>query len=594
MARLMLLLAALALLALPAQAQQHTKDAAAQLDRLIEDVRAFDLREDPLLAGRMGDLAALARWPDVSPAARARRARANARFAGRLAAIDRKALNHARAVNAGLLDFVLQDRALSARFDEAALPFTNDSGFHTEPAYLARASSAGSVAEAEAWIARLAALPGYFAQQEANLRAGMSEGLTQPRRIADDIIATLKATLDNPDFAQDFAAPLAALPASLPPQQRARLEQELTRTVREKVRPAYEKLLDFLQNEYRPAARTSIGLSDVPDGKEWYAALVRRYTTTDMTPLQVHQLGLAEVARIRAQMEVVIKKTGFEGNFAQFLHFLRTDPRFYARTPDDLLRHAAWIAKSADGKLPQFFGRLPRLPYGVYPVPAAIAPHYTTARYWPGDARAHRAGGYMVNTWALDQRPLYELPALTLHEAVPGHHLQVALAQELQDVPEFRKELYLTAFGEGWALYAEKLGEEMGLYTTPYEEFGRLTYAMWRACRLVMDTGIHAMGWSRERAMQCLKDNSALSLHNIETETDRYISWPGQALGYKIGELTIVRLRRKAEAALGEDFDLRAFHDAVLGDGAVTMAMLQEKIDRWIAAQQKAAALQAE
>ncbi len=594
MARLMLLLAALALLALPARAQQHTKDAAAQLDRLIEDVRAFDLREDPLLAGRMGDLAALARWPDVSPAARARRARANARFAERLAAIDRQALDHARAVNAGLLDFVLQDRALSARFDEAALPFTNDSGFHTEPAYLARASRAGSVAEAEAWIARLAALPGYFSQQQANLRTGMSEGITQPRRIADDIIATLKATLDNPDFAQDFAAPLAALPASLPPQQRARLEQELARTVREKVRPAYEKLLDFLQNEYRPAARTSIGLSAVPDGKAWYAALVRRYTTTNMTPLQVHQLGLAEVKRIRAQMEAVIKKTGFDGNFAQFLHFLRTDPRFYARTPDDLLRHAAWIAKSADGKLPQFFGRLPRLPYGVYPVPAAIAPHYTTARYWPGDARAHRAGGYMVNTWALDQRPLYELPALTLHEAVPGHHLQVALAQELQDVPEFRKELYLTAFGEGWALYAEKLGEEMGLYTTPYEEFGRLTYAMWRACRLVMDTGIHAMGWSRERAMQCLKDNSALSLHNIETETDRYISWSGQALGYKIGELTIVRLRRKAEAALGEDFDLRAFHDAVLGDGAVTMAMLEDKIDRWIAAQQKAAALPAE
>ncbi len=584
MARVLILIAALALRAVPA----HAGDAAAQLAQLIEDVRAFDLREDPLLAGREGDLAALARWPDVSAAARSRRARANARFAARLDAIDRKALNHAQAINAGLLGFVLQDRLVSARFDEAALPFTNDSGFHTEPAYLARSTRADTPEKARAWITRLAALPGYFGQQEDNLREGLRTGVTQPRRIVDDIIATLKAMLDNPSFARDFAAPLAALPQSLPPEQRARLDAQAAQTIKTRVRPAYEKLLAFLIEKYRPAARTSLGLSEVPQGKAWYAALVRRYTTTDMTPREVHQLGLAEVKRIRAQMDAVIKKTGFRGDFAQFLHFLRTDPRFYAKSPDALLRHAAWIAKTADGKLPQFFGRLPRLPYGVYPVPAAMAPHYTTARYWPGDARAHRAGGYMVNTYALNQRPLYELPALTLHEAVPGHHLQVALAQELQDVPAFRKNLYLTAFGEGWGLYAEKLGEEMGMYTTPYAQFGRLTYEMWRACRLVMDTGIHAFGWSRERAMACLKDNSALSLHNIETETDRYISWPGQALGYKIGELTIVRLRHKAEAALGDAFDLRAFHDEVLGDGAVTMAMLEQKIDRWIAAQKGA------
>ena len=590
MTRMTLLFAAtIALLAVPAQAQQTNTGAAVHLNQLIKDVRAFDLREDPELAGRMGDLAALARWRDVSPGARARRAKVNAGFAARLAGIDRSGLNHAQAVNAALLDFVLRDRAVSARFDEAAFPFTNDSGFHTAPAFAARSTRADSMARAKAWIARLDALPDYFSQQEANLRAGMKTGITQPQRIVDDIIATVQATLDNPDFATDFAAPLAALPRATPPKQRAALEQELDRTVRDRVRPAYVKLLAFLRDDYRPAARASLGLWGVPDGKAWYAALVRRYTTTDMTPLAVHQLGLAEVKRIRKEMDAVIKKTGFDGDFAQFLHFLRTDTRFYAKTPDELLRRAAWIAKTADGKLPQFFGRLPRLPYGVYPVPVAIAPHYTSARYWPGDARAHRAGGYMVNTYALDQRPLYALPSLTLHEAVPGHHLQGALAQELEDVPEFRKELYLTAFGEGWALYAEKLGGEMGMYTTPYEEFGRLTYEMWRACRLVMDTGIHAMGWSRERAMACLKDNSALSLHNIETETDRYISWPGQALGYKIGELTILRLRERAEKALGADFDLRAFHDAVLGDGAVTMTMLEDKITRWIKAQQAAA-----
>ena len=484
------------------------------------------------------------------------------------------------------MGFVLRDRGLDARFDEAALPFTNDSGFHTEPAFAARAVRARNGAEARAWIARLSALPEYFDQQEANLRTGMGEGITQPRRIVDDIIATVRATLNDDGFAAQFARPLQALPKSMTPEEGAALQADLDAVVKTRVRPAYEKLLDFLENEYRPAARTSLGLSDVPGGKAWYAALVRRYTTTDMSPAQVHQLGLAEVKRIRAQMDAVIKKTGFKGDFAQFLHFLRNDPRFYAKTPDELLRRAAWIAKRIDGKMPQFFGRLPRLPYGVRPVPAAIATHYTTARYWPGDVRQHRAGSYMVNTWKLDQRPLYELPALTLHEAVPGHHHQFALAQELQDVPAFRRDLYLTAFGEGWALYAEKLGIEMGLYTTPYEEFGRLTYEMWRACRLVMDTGIHAFGWSRERAMQCLTDNSALALHNIETETDRYISWPGQALGYKIGELTIVRLRHKAEAALGDAFDLRAFHDEVLSDGAVTMAMLEDKVERWIAAQQ--------
>ncbi|MDQ7077870.1 MAG: DUF885 family protein [Robiginitomaculum sp.] len=564
----------------PALAQEE------KLNILIGDVRAFDLRENPVLAGREGDVAALSRWPDVRPHARARRAAINARFAKRLAAINTSRLDAGAKVNADLLDFVLHDRLARARFDEAAMPFTNDSGFHTDAGYLARSTRATNVQEAEAWIARLNALPTYFEQNMDNLRAGIDEGITQPQLVVDAVIATLKATLADQDFAKGFAAPFNTLPAGMADAEKTALQERLNAAITDKVRPAYENLLQFFEEEYRPEARSSIGISDVPGGAAYYADLVKIFTTTDMTPAQVHDLGRSEVARIRKEMEKVILQSGFEGTFAEFLNFLRTDPQFYAKTPGELLRHAAWIAKKADDQMPKMFSKLPRLPYGVRPVPAAIAPHYTTARYWPGDARNHRAGGYMVNTYALDQRPLYELPALTLHEAVPGHHHQIALAQELKNVPAFRKDLYLTAFGEGWGLYAEKLGIEMGMYTTPYENFGRLTYEMWRACRLVMDTGIHAMGWTRDQAMKCLQDNSALSLHNIETETDRYIAWPGQALGYKIGELTILRLRKKAETALGENFDLRAFHDEVLSDGSITMAMLEAKIDRWIKGQE--------
>jgi len=569
-------------LALPGLAQAQ----AVKLDQLIKDVRAFDLREDPIQAGQEGNVAALSLWPDLRPLARARRAAINARFVQRLKSIDQTGLNDSQKTNAGLLDFVLDERAKRANFDGAALPFTNDSGFHTQIGFLARSTQPTTIAEAQAWITRLAAFPGFFKQHTDNLRAGLDEGITQPRRVVEAVIATIKGTLADDGFAASFAAPLGALPANVDEETRKALQIKLDEAVNTKVRPAYEALLHFLEDDYLPKTRTSIGISDVPGGAAYYADLVKIFTTTNMTPQQVHDLGKSEVARIRKEMEQVILQTGFEGSFADFLNFLRTDPQFYVKTPGDLLRHAAWIAKKADDQMPTMFGKLPRLPYGVRPVPDAIAPHYTTARYWPGDVRTHRAGGYMVNTYALDQRPLYELPALTLHEAVPGHHHQFALAQELENVPEFRKNLYLTAFGEGWGLYAEKLGIEMGMYTTPYENFGRLTYEMWRACRLVMDTGIHAFGWSREQAMACLQDNSALALHNIETETDRYISWPGQALGYKIGELTIVRLRKKAEAALGDKFDVRAFHDEVLSDGSITMAMLEAKIDRWIAAQE--------
>ena len=345
--------------------------------------------------------------------------------------------------------------------------------------------------------------------------------------------------------------------------------------------PAYRAFRRFFETEYRKAARQTIGASALPQGREYYADLVRYFTTLpDATPEGIHEIGKAEVARIRAEMDSILSKLDHGGDFAGFLDFLRANPEFRAKTGEELLREAAWIAKEIDGKLPQYFGKLPRIPYAVKPVPEALAPNYTAGRYNPGPLGA--AGEYWVNTYAPEKRLLYVLPALTLHEAVPGHHLQIALARELADLPQFRQSFFPHSFGEGWALYCEKLGEEMGVYHTPYQAFGRLTYEMWRACRLVVDTGMHALGWTRERAQTFLAANTALSLHEVRTEIDRYISWPGQALAYKIGELKIVELRRRAEAALGAAFDVRAFHDAVLENGGVTLSVLERRIDAYI------------
>ena len=346
----------------------------------------------------------------------------------------------------------------------------------------------------------------------------------------------------------------------------------------------YRTLFEFMRTDYVPRARATVGASALPKGKAYYAYLVRRYTTLDVTPEQVHEFGRQEVLRIRAEMDAAIAKTGFQGNFEAFLNMLRTDPRFYAKSPDELLKDASWIAKRMDGKLPSMFGKLPRLPYGVAPVPDHLGPKYTGGRYIPAPVGSTQAGEYWVNTFFLDKRPLYTLEALTLHEAVPGHHLQIALAQEMTGLPEFRRFSDVGAFVEGWALYAERLGLEAGFYTDPYSDFGRLTYEMWRACRLVVDTGLHAMGWTRAEAIDYLEGHTALSTHEVRTEIDRYISWPGQALCYKMGELKIRQLRREAEEALGTRFDLRAFHDAVLGNGAVPLPVLEEQVRDWVAA----------
>jgi uncharacterized protein (DUF885 family) len=372
--------------------------------------------------------------------------------------------------------------------------------------------------------------------------------------------------------------------AFITPSEKGELQRQAKHILTTKVMPAYHSYYDFMVNEYQPNARDNIAASSLPKGKKYYQNRLRHYTTLPLTAIQVHQQGYTEVKRIRAEMDKIIKQVSFDGDFSDFVQFLRTDPQFYASTPTELLKEASFIAKKMDAKLPTLFKTLPRTPYGVMAVPANIAPKYTTGRY-AGSSRDDQPGNYWVNTYRLDRRPLYVLTALTLHEAVPGHHLQISLAKEMKDVAKFRNRTYISAFGEGWGLYSEYLGIEAGMYEDPYQDFGRLTYEMWRACRLVVDTGIHTQGWSRAKAIDFLASNTALSLHNVKTEIDRYISWPAQALSYKVGELTIKRLRKEAEKTLGEDFDLRDFHDELLKRGSMPLSMLDRIIMHYISQQ---------
>ena len=416
------------------------------------------------------------------------------------------------------------------------------------------------------------------------LRRGLAEGIVAPRPVIDNTLSLLEAWAVDDVVDHPLYAPLTRMPAGFSESETATLRAEAARVVAA-ANAAYRALETFVKTDYAAAAAAPTpGVSALPGGADWYENRVRHYTTLPLTADSVHALGLREVARIRGAMDGVLRRVGFAGDFAAFLEYLRTDERFYAKTPEELLRRAAYLSKRAEGQLPRYFRRLYRLPFTVAPVPADIAPTYTTGRYVGGDWEQGRAGTYWVNTYDLPSRTLYTLPALTLHEAVPGHHLQNAIAAELDGVPRFRKTYYISAFGEGWGLYSEYLGEEMGMYETDYELFGRYTYEMWRACRLVIDTGIHALGWSRQRALDYLAANTALSLREVETEVDRYIGWPGQALSYKVGELEIKRLRAVAEAALGEDFDVRAFHDVVLRNGSVPLGVLGGEVRAWVRA----------
>ncbi|GJL92846.1 DUF885 domain-containing protein [Hyphococcus sp.] len=554
------------------------------LETLFDDYWANEMEEHPFSATSSGVNDYNDKVTSVTPADQARRTEEAQEFLDRLNAIDKSALDDNDALSAELLAFILKHDLALAPFKRWRIPFLADTGFHTNFGYVVGATSFRTENDYKDYIARLNALPTFIDQNIENMRLGIADGFTQPKEILPFILPSFEAQIKDNAAAHPYYAPFEKMPDAIPVRRKTALRQEGRAALENKVIPAFARLLDFMNDEYVPAARDTLGAYDLPNGKAYYTALVRYYTTLDtVTPESIHALGLKEVARIRKEMAGVMAETGFKGDFKQFIAFLRTDKQFYPKTPEALLERAAWIAKDIDGRLPAYFGKLPRQPYSVEPVPAEIAPNYTTGRYVGAPAGASRGGQYWVNTYALDKRPFYEMTALTLHEAVPGHHLQSALALEIEDAPEFRKDFYPHAFGEGWGLYSEKLGVEMGVYKTPYDDFGRLSMEMWRACRLVIDTGIHAKGWTRQQAIDYLADNTALSLHNVQTEVDRYIAWPGQALAYKMGELTLWELRAKAERELGDKFDIREFHDAVLDDGGLPLDILRKRIDVYIA-----------
>lgn len=553
---------------------------------LIENIENANRSDNPIQAGAEGNKAALRKLPDVSYETSLQRNKRVEAWVRRHKAMEDKIETENR-LNYDLLGFVLSQQALLNPFDHDRIPFTNDSGFHNLLTIIARQTRFNNIGDYENYAARLSDLPRFFEQNITNMRRGIRTDYTASSEILPGIINVVETLAATPLEDHPFFAAFMNIPQGYGLTEISRLKTLGEQSMQQAVYPAYKDLLKFLKTEYAPQARDELGVSTTAQGREHYRALVKYFTTLDLTPDEVHDIGLSEVARIRGEMDDIIKELEFEGSFSDFLDFLRTDPQFYATSKEELLKQAAWLAKQVDGRMPEFFGKLPRLPYGVIPVPDEIAPNYTTGRYWNGNPAQGRAGNYVVNTYDLKQRPLYNLPALTLHEGVPGHHHQISLSQELKDVPNFRKSLYPNAFGEGWGLYSEKLGVEMGLYKTPYENFGRLTYEMWRACRLVVDTGIHWKGWTREQAENCFYENSALAAHNIRTEVERYISWPGQALAYKIGELKIIELRKRAEDALGQNFSIRRFHDAILEEGGMPLNLLEAKIDRWIAAQKQ-------
>jgi uncharacterized protein (DUF885 family) len=495
-----------------------------------------------------------------------------------LDAIPAAELSAENQVNLAVYRPQIENYAANIRFRVYEMPFNSDSQFWSDLGFMAN-RPIRDLTHARSYIARLDDVPRYFDEQIVNMRAGLKRGFTVPRAVLDgrDVSISMVADVRNPEDS-DFFKPFRNLPSSISADEQAKLRADCAKAIREHVIPAYAKVLKFFREEYVPHARNTLAAEALPDGKAFYRQQIREYTTLDLDPDAIHEIGLKEVARIDAQMQDTMKATGFTGHFPAFLKFLRSDPQFYAKTPEELLMRGAWIAKRVDGKLSQFFGLLPRGRFGIEPVPAAIAPFWTAGRGGPHT--------YWLNTYDLPSRPLYNLVALTLHESAPGHSFQGSLVEEQKAVPDFRHE-YISAYGEGWALYCEKLGKEMGIYQTPYDDFGRLTYEMWRAARLVIDTGVHHKGWSRQQAIDYLASHTALSQHEVETEVDRYISWPAQALSYKLGEIKIIELRTLAEKELGAKFDIRKFHDAVLEIGSVPLPVLEQHIRGFIAQQQK-------
>ncbi len=558
-----------------------------RLHKLFEINWEYSMIENPEYATYVGYPGQNHRWTDNSPEAIERRKRELRDPLRVLETIDRSELSEADQLNYDLFKRNIEIKIEGTRFKSEYLQISQLGGVHQEAAQVISVMPTFTIEDYNDIIERLEGIPAMFDQAITLLGKGRESGITPPRITLRDVPEQVENLIAGDPMENPLMKPFGEFPVTIPEQERERLVKRAMDAFAENVVPALRRLHKYLAETYIPGARESIALSDLPDGSEWYAYRIHRYTTTYLSPEEIHEIGLSEVKRIRKKMEDIIAQVGFEGTFQEFTEFLRTDPKFYFDDAEDLIREYRDISKRADPELIKLFGRLPTLPYGVIPIPSYAEKSQTTAYYQGGSLTAGRPGYFYANTYNLKMRPKWEMEALTLHEAVPGHHLQISLALELGDLPEFRQHGGYTAYTEGWGLYAESLGEEMGFYESPYSKFGQLTYEMWRAIRLVVDTGIHALGWSRQEAIDLFIENSSKTEHDVVVEVDRYIVWPGQALAYKIGELKIKELRAFAAGALDDAFDIRAFHDELLGNGSLPLDLLEERMNKWVALQKE-------
>jgi len=554
----------------------ETQDADASLRAIYTEEWKWRLEQFPGLEGQSKPVPD--HLPKVDPAAQEMRLHHWEDVLRKLDEIPRAQLSPGEQINYDVFRPEIENSIANHKFRDYEMPANSDSAFWTNFGYAARRPFK-TLADYKNWIAQMRDVPRYFREEIANMKAGLKRNFTPPRATLQGRDKSIATSAEGKAEDSLLYAPFREQMVGVPPADQEKLKTEAAQVIREVVQPAYADLLKFFRDEYLPHTRTTLAAEALPDGKNYYRQKIREFTTLDLSPEEIHQTGLTEVDKLHAQMVDAMHETNFKGDFPAFLEFLRNDPQFYAKTPQELLNRAAWICKIFDGKSSQYFGYLPRMRFTIKPVPDDLAPFYTSGR---GGAAV-----YLLNTYDLPHRPLYNLTALTLHESAPGHAFQGPIALEHKDQPDFRQHDYISAYGEGWALYCEKLGVEMGMYETPYERFGMLGYQIWRACRLVVDTGVHSKGWTREQAIKYMHDYTALPEHEIETEVDRYIAWPGQALSYYLGELAIVRAREKAEKALGSKFNIRAFHDTVLELGSVPLPVLTARIDRFIAEEGK-------
>lgn len=570
----------------PTAVKQVLNAATTELYRLFDDEWERGMRENPEEASYRGDKRYNDRWTDMSMAAIQSRMDGDAEALERLRAIDRKALSASDQLHYDVMAWDLEKSVERQKYREYLRPVSQRGGIQNAEG-IAEVLPFATVKDYRDWLARMQALPVAIEQTQALMRDGVAAGITPPRVLMERVVGQIQAQIVDDPTRSPFYKPFSKFPDTVPVAERAALQAEAKQVIAEKIVPAYRRFATFFSGEYLPKTRTSIAAVDLPDGKAYYDFVAGYFTTTDLTADQIHQIGLKEVARIRAEMEKIKAEVGFTGTLSEFFQHLRTDPKFFYKSPQELFTAYEAISKRIDPQLVKAFKTIPRLPYGVRPIPDNIAPDTTTAYYQPGAVDGTRAGFYYVNLYKPEVRPKWEMMALSLHEAVPGHHFQFARGMELPDVPMFRRVGYFVAYGEGWGLYAERLGYDMGLYGDPYDRMGQLAYDMWRAVRLVVDTGMHSKGWSRDRAIGFFMDNSPKTRQDVVNEIDRYIGWPGQALAYKIGQMKISELREKASKQLGDRFDLREFNDAVLETGSVPLKTLEAHIDGWIARKQK-------